>query len=37
MSTQAVKDLLNEMFQEEMYQEYLDCIGTFLAMGGELN
>ena len=31
-----IKHLLNEMFELEMYQEYLDCVGIYLQLGGVL-
>jgi hypothetical protein len=37
MNNQTIKELLNEMLEKEMHQEYLDCLGIYLALGGRID
>ena len=36
MDKYALKQMLNEIFEKEMYEEYLDLVGFYLSIGGVL-
>jgi hypothetical protein len=36
MNQQHVQKLLNTLYENEMFQEYLDLIGFYLSLGGKV-